>query len=251
MLDTILADTRTRVEALKRSGLISEPSPRSTQRSFLEALSGGGLSVIAEVKRRSPSRGHLADIADPVAQALRYRGAQALSVLTEPTHFSGFPEDLRRIAAAVTVPVLRKDFILDPIQVWETAELGADALLLIVGALTDEDLLTLLAETRKAGLEALVEVHNEAEVHRALEAGALIVGVNNRDLASFDVDLATAEALAPLLVDVPVRVAESGISDRAGAVRMERAGYQAVLVGEALVAAGDPASVISEIRGAS
>jgi indole-3-glycerol phosphate synthase len=249
VLDTILADTRTRVEALKRSGLISEPPSRTTRRSLFEALSGEGLSVIAEIKRRSPSRGRLAEIADPVAQALRYQGAQAVSVLTEPNHFSGSPEDLRRIASVVTVPVLRKDFILDPIQIWETAELGADALLLIVGALTHGELRDLLAETSRAGLEALVEVHNSAEITQALAVGAQMIGVNNRDLASFDVDLAVAEALAPQLVDVPVRVAESGIVDRAGAVRMERAGYQAVLVGEALVAATDPAALIAEIRG--
>lgn len=249
MLETILADTRVRIVALKTSGRVFTPRVGTRRRSLGEALKGDGLSVIAEVKRRSPSRGHLAEIADPAAQANKYLGAAAISVLTEPVHFSGSEDDLERVAAAVTIPVLRKDFILDPIQVPETAAMGADALLLIVGALTDQELIGLLDATAEFGLEALVEVHDETEAKRALAAGAEVVGVNNRNLSTFEVDLTTAETLAPILADAPVRVAESGINGREEAVRMKAAGYDAILVGEALVRSDDPARFIEELKG--
>ena len=208
------------------------------------------MSVVAEVKRRSPSRGELAGALDPAAQSAAYQegGAAAISVLTEPEFFAGSLADLAAVAGAVDVPVLRKDFIVDPAQIWESVIHGADAVLLIVAVLDDDELTSLLAEAEGAGLDALVEVHAAAEAERAIEAGARIVGVNNRDLTSFDVDLSTAESLAGLVEAAPVRVAESGIFDGDDAARMAAAGYHAVLVGEALVRAGDPAALVAELR---
>lgn len=217
---------------------------------FPTAIAGPGLAVIAEVKRRSPSRGAIDLDLDPVQQATRYveGGAAAVSVLTEEHHFAGSPEDLKAVAAAVTAPVLRKDFVVHPMQVWEARLWGASAVLLITAILTDNELRGLRAEAETLGLSALVEVHDEEEAHRALRSGASIVGVNNRDLNTFAVDLSTAERLRPVLDDAVLTVAESGIwtSDDAG--RMRDAGYDGVLVGEALVRADDPAVLIGDLR---
>ena len=208
--------------------------------------------MIGEVKRRSPSRGVLAAGLDPWRQARIYEqaGAAAVSVLTEPEHFGGSNHDLSTVAEAVGIPVLRKDFILDPAQVWESARIGADAVLLIVAILDDRQLGQLLEETARAaaGLAALVEVHNPGEARRALGAGARIVGVNNRDLRDFTVDLGTARQLAPLLSEAAVRVAESGIHTPAQAAEMAQVGYDAILVGEALVKAPRPAELVSQMR---
>jgi indole-3-glycerol phosphate synthase len=254
MLDEIVAATRRRLpELIDRQASFEElaagmpPAP-----AFRAALTTDGIAVIAEVKRRSPSRGDLDPGLDPVAQAARYAagGAAAVSVLTEPDYFSGSPDDLAAVAAAVTVPLLRKDFIVHPVQIWEARSLGASAVLLIVAILDREGLTDLLAVTKEAGLHALVEVHDADEAEVALSAGAEIVGVNNRNLADFTVDLATAEKVAPLLADVPVTVAESGVFTGADAARMAAAGYDAVLVGEALVRAPDPAALVRELGGA-
>ncbi len=251
MLDGILASTARRI-----AQLATEPRPSSRSsgavRGFASALSTPGLGVIGEVKRRSPSRGVLAAGLDPVRQALIYQraGAAAVSVLTEPDHFGGSNQDLRNVAEAVTIPVLRKDFILDPAQIAESARIGADALLLIVAILEDRQLAELLAATKQAGLTALVEVHNADETERAIGAGATVVGVNNRDLSDFTVDLGTALDLAPLLNEVEASIAESGISTPAQAARMAEAGYDAILVGEALVRAPDPGGLVSAMRGA-
>lgn len=208
-----------------------------------------GLSVIAEVKRRSPSKGDLALGLDPATQAELYSagGAAAVSVLTEPGFFGGSNDDLVAVREACPLPVLRKDFTVSAAQVWEARAIGADAVLLIVAALTDDELLRFLGEAADAGLAALVEVHTGAEAERALAAGATLIGVNNRDLATFTVDLGTAERVAPLL-DGVVRVAESGIGDPQDAARMARAGYDAVLVGESLVRSEDPAGFIGRLR---
>lgn len=208
-----------------------------------------GLSVIAEVKRRSPSKGDLALGLDPATQAELYSagGAAAVSVLTEPAFFGGSNDDLVAVREACPLPVLRKDFTVSAAQVWEARAIGADAVLLIVAALTDDELLRFLGEAADAGLAALVEVHTGAEAERALAAGATLIGVNNRDLATFTVDLGTAERVAPLL-DGVVRVAESGIGDPQDAARMARAGYDAVLVGESLVRSEDPAGLIGRLR---
>lgn len=247
MLERILAATRERIGALPpEPELRARAADASPVRDLVSALTVDGLSVIAEVKRRSPSRGDLDPGLDPSHQAGLYAegGAAAVSVLTEPDFFSGSDDDLRAVRATVPVPVLRKDFTLDARQVWEARAIGADAVLLIVAALDDDDLRRLQDAAREAGLAALVEVHDEAEAERALAAGARIVGVNNRDLATFDVDLATAERIGPMLSDVPVRVGESGVFTAADAARMAAAGYHAVLVGESLVRAEDPASLI-------
>jgi indole-3-glycerol phosphate synthase len=206
--------------------------------------------VIAEIKRRSPSRGELNMGVDPVAQAGAYEsgGAAAISVLTEPDYFSGSLGDLEAVRAAVSLPVLRKDFIVDPRQVAESRAVGADAVLLIVASLEEADLAYLLGECDRVGIEALVEAHNEAEAAIAVRAGAKIIGVNNRDLRTFQTDLAVAERVAPSLGGDRVLVAESGVSSAAGAARMANAGYSAILVGEALVTADDPAALIGELR---
>ena len=207
MLDDILAATRARIAGLDEAGLRAQAGDLPEVRSLESALAGPGLSVIAEIKRRSPSRGDLAAGLDPARQAEAYEegGAAAISVLTEPEFFSGSLGDLAEVRRHVRIPVLRKDFILAASQVWESRVAGADALLLIVAALTDAELRSLIEETTTAGLEALVEVHTAREAERAMAAGARIVGVNNRDLATFNVDLATAESLAPAVAPAPVR----------------------------------------------
>ncbi|HSJ34016.1 MAG TPA: indole-3-glycerol phosphate synthase TrpC [Acidimicrobiia bacterium] len=253
MLDEIVAATRRRLPAVldRQAGFESLAADMPPASSFRNALRSDGISVIAEVKRRSPSRGDLDPELNPVAQAVRYAagGAAAVSVLTEPEYFSGSPDDLATVAATLSVPVLRKDFIVHPAQIWEARGLGASAVLLIVAALGREELGGLLEVCRQAGVDALVEVHDADEVAVALAAGAEIVGVNNRNLADFTVDLATSEHLAPLLADVAVTVSESGISTAADAARMRAAGFNAVLVGEALVRSPDPAALVRELRG--
>ena len=252
MLDGILSSTRRRIAQLSVESQPLDPASGAV-RDLASALAAPGLGVIGEVKRRSPSRGALATGLDPVRQALIYQqaGAAAVSVLTEPEHFGGSNQDLRSVTDAVGIPVLRKDFILDPSQVWESARIGADALLLIVAILDDRRLAELLEVTARAGLAALVEVHSAEEACRAVEAGAQIVGVNNRDLRNFTVDLGTALSLAPFLTDVEASVAESGISTPAHATRMAEAGYDAILVGEALVRSPDPGGLVSAMRGDS
>lgn len=253
MLAEIVAATRRRLPELtdRTESIMAAASRLPAPPSFRRALEAPAMSVIAEVKRRSPSRGDLAPNLDPPAQAARYAagGAAAVSVLTEPEYFSGSPEDLAAVAGVVDIPVLRKDFIVHPAQVWEARALGASAVLLIVAVLDRYELASLLAVSAEAGLDPLVEVHDAAEAHIAVDVGAEIVGVNNRDLTDFTVDLATAEAVAPLLAEVPVTIAESGIFTGADAARMAAAGYDAVLVGEALVRAPDPTTLVREMRG--
>ena len=206
------------------------------------ALRAPGLALIAEVKRASPSRGALADIPDPAALAVAYErgGASAVSVLTEQRRFGGSLADLDAVRAAVSVPVLRKDFTVDPYQVWEARAHGADIVLLIVAALDDTQLADLLALTRTLGMTALVEVHDEGETQRAVDAGASVIGVNARNLKTLEVHPDTFGALVPLVPPTHVLVAESGISGPADASRYAAQGAGAVLVGEALVTGGDP-----------
>lgn len=252
VLSDILESTQSRVRQLSDSPPTNQPSLSvfSTV-SFQETLSGPGLSVIAELKRRSPSRGQLWSDPDPVPRARQYiqGGAAAISVLTEPDFFSGSPDDLTQVKREVPVPVLRKDFIIDSLQVTESKQMGADALLLIVAALDKIQLAELLEECRSQQIEALVEVHDEAELERTLEVGAELIGVNCRDLNTFTVDLSTAERLAPRLEGAKLKVAESGIRTREDMERMGDAGYQAVLVGESLVTSPDPVQVLSELQG--
>jgi indole-3-glycerol phosphate synthase len=206
------------------------------------ALRRPGLSLIAEVKRSSPSKGALAEITDPAALAADYEagGATAVSVLTERRRFRGSLDDLDAVRKAVRIPVLRKDFIVEDYQVHEARAHGADLVLLIVAALPQADLVRLQALVRDLGMTALVEVHDEQEAGRALEAGATVVGVNARNLKTLDVDPGTFSRLAPLLPDDVVTVAESGVAGPADAARYAAEGADAVLVGEALVTGGEP-----------
>jgi indole-3-glycerol phosphate synthase len=238
-----LQDRAASIEALARR--------REPARDFLGVLAEPGTSVIAEVKRASPSRGPIDTGLDPTALALEYGrgGAAAISVLTEPLHFRGSLEDLSAVRRVVEVPVLRKDFLVDPVQIWEARAAGADAVLLIVAALDDARLADLLVVTHATGMESLVEVHTEAEIERARAAGARVLGVNNRDLKTFEIDLSTAERLAPLVVGETVSVAESGIWTQADARRMRSAGYDAVLVGESLVRAPDRGALLAGFQG--
>ena len=250
-LAPILADAERRAKKLKLEALQEEAYGAPEPPSFEAALLAPGLSVIAEVKRRSPSRGALAEALDPGEQAAKYGtgGAAAISVLTEPDHFDGSNEDLVAVRSVVDVPVLRKDFTVSEKQIWEAKGIGASAILLIVSALDQQKLETFLDVAADVGVDALVEVHDGEEARRASDAGARIVGVNNRDLTTFEVDLSRSEELRPLLDDAAVRVAESGIWTGEDARRMVDAGYEAVLVGEALVRADDPATLIGQLRG--
>jgi indole-3-glycerol phosphate synthase len=249
MLSEIIAATARRIGA----GGILRAGEGPEKRAFAAALEPAGLQVIAEIKRRSPSRGDLNVGLDPARQARAYAagGAAAISVLTEPDYFGGSIEDLEAVRAAVDLPVLRKDFIIDQRQVEESRAAGADALLLIVAGLSPVMLGTLLRECDVVGIEALVEAHDEHEAKVARDAGAQIIGINNRDLRTFATDLAVAERVAQHLGSSTVKVAESGVSNAAGAARMAAAGFDAILVGEALVTAPDPSGLIAELRAAA
>jgi indole-3-glycerol phosphate synthase len=220
-------------------------------RDFAGALAARGqpARIVAEVKRASPSAGAIARGLDAVAQARRYAaaGAAAISVLTDGPGFGGSLDDLAGVRAAVPTPLLRKDFVLDRYQLLEARLFGADAALLIVAALREDALSRLVAESEALGLAALVEVHDAAEVEVALRAGARLVGVNNRNLSTFEVDLAVSERLLPMLPDPVKGVAESGVRSAADARRLRRAGAANLLVGEALVRALDPGKLIAEL----
>jgi indole-3-glycerol phosphate synthase len=249
MLGAILLDAERRAAAARSryDDHRAKAESAAPARGFAAALRSARPTVIAEVKRRSPSKGVLAPGLDAPAQARRYAagGAAAVSVLTDPDHFDGSLDDLSAVARAVDLPVLRKDFLLDPAQVWESRAYGADAVLLIVAVLGAEALAAMLEVTAAAGTDALVEVHDPAEAEAALEAGATLIGVNNRDLTTFDTDLGVAARLAPMLqASHLVSVAESGVSDPESAALMWRYGYDAILVGEALVTAADPGELL-------
>ncbi|MBD3401907.1 indole-3-glycerol phosphate synthase TrpC [candidate division GN15 bacterium] len=205
-----------------------------------------GLALIAEIKRRSPSRGALADVIDPAHRARLYQqaGAAAVSVLTDQRFFNGSIIDLQLARAAVSLPVLRKDFILTEYQVFESRAIGADAILLIVAALRPDELADLHHLAHRLGLEVLMEVHDEAELHIALEAGATILGVNNRNLDTFEVDLATTERLRRLIPADRVCVAESGIHTSEDTRRLRAIDVDAILVGESLMTADDVAAQV-------
>lgn len=227
---------------------LATPAPQGR---FVAALSTPGLSVIAEVKRASPSRGRIAGIPDPVALADAYAagGAAAISVLTEPLHFLGSPADLQAVARGV-VPVLRKDFVVDVRQIWEARAWGASACLLIVAMHpTEAALAPLIAACEALGLAALVEVHDAGECDVALAAGATIVGVNHRNLRDFSIDMGLFGALRPRIPAGVLAVAESGIHDAATAARMVEAGADAILVGEHLARDVDPAAALRALRG--
>lgn len=208
------------------------------------------MSVIAEVKRRSPSKGDIRVDLDPAKLAKQYQDGHAscISVLTDEPHFGGSASDLVSARQAVALPVLRKDFTVDDRDVMDAAVMGADAVLLIVAALSDEELLRFVALAGTLGLAALVEVHDEVELRRALAAGSTLIGVNQRDLRTFEVDVRRAERVAALLPSHVVAVAESGIVGAADAQRCAQAGYRAVLVGEHLVRSTNPLVALDELR---
>ena len=215
----------------------------------IAALRGDGVNVIAEVKRASPSRGPLAAIDDPASLARKYvqGGAAAISVLTEGRRFQGSLADLAAVRAAVDIPILRKDFIVTSYQLWEARAYGADLALLIVAALDDEALISLIERAQSLGLCALVEVHNEEETSRALAAGARVVGINARNLKTLDVDPAVFGRIAPMVPGEVVLVAESGIRSARDLVTYASSGADAVLVGEALVTGGDPQAAVGDL----
>jgi indole-3-glycerol phosphate synthase len=224
-------------------------SERPEQRPFGEALVRPGLSVIAEFKRRSPSAGQIRDGASPaeIAQAYEAGGAAALSVLTDEAHFGGSLADLEAARAACELPVLQKDFVVDRYQLYEAAISGADAVLLIVAALDGEALGALHSEARGLDLDCVVEVHKESELETALTADADVIGINNRNLDDMSVDVQTT---FELITDVPAGktvVSESGIAERATLEELERVGVDAVLIGEALMRADDPAAKVREL----
>jgi indole-3-glycerol phosphate synthase len=208
-----------------------------------------GVTVIAEVKRSSPSKGALAAIADPAALASDYEagGAAMISVLTEQRRFGGTLEDLDAVRAAVDIPVLRKDFIVSSYQLWEARAHGADLALLIVAVLEQEALVSLIERAASMGLSTLVEVHDEAEAVRAVAAGARIVGVNARDLRTLEVDRSIFPRVAPSIPDRVVKVAESGVRGTHDLIEYARAGADAVLVGESLVTGRDPRAAVNEL----
>lgn len=240
------ADDRRSLEALAEAAGGVGPA-----RGFAAALTAGDrLAVIAEVKRRSPSKGPLAEGLDPASLARAYAagGAACLSVLTDEDHFGGSATDLRAARAAVGIPVLRKDFTVAERDVYDARIMGADALLLIVAALGDDELEHLHHLAVQLGLDVLLEVHDEAELARALRVNPTMVGVNQRDLVTFEVDQARAVRLAPAIPAGVVRVAESGVRGRDDATALRAAGYDAVLVGEHLVRADDPREAVSDLR---
>jgi len=254
-LEGILArkrdEVRARREARPERELAAAARDRPPPLDLAGALAARGepARVIAEVKRASPSAGAIARGLDAVEQARRYAaaGAAAISVLTDGPGFGGSLEDLAAVRAAVATPLLRKDFVVDRYQLVEARAHGADAALLIVAALPPDELGRLLGECQALGLGALVEVHDRAELDVALSAGARVVGVNNRNLHTFAVDLATSEELLPLLPPGVKGVAESGVRTAADARRLRAAGAANLLVGEALVRAADPGALIREM----
>jgi indole-3-glycerol phosphate synthase len=251
VLDRILDETRAEVQRRKQAAAPSagERSLPPAGRSLSAALRREGIGVIAEFKRRSPSAGTLragADVGEMLG-AYAEGGAIAASILTEEPNFGGRLEDLEQARAVCDLPLLRKDFIVDPFQLHEARAAGADAVLLIVAALSAPELAALHAEARELGLEALVEVHDEAEARVALDAGAEIVGVNNRDLRDFSVDVGRTERVLQAIGGDVLVVSESGIARAEQLERLQSCGVHGVLVGELLMRASDPAGALREL----
>jgi indole-3-glycerol phosphate synthase len=252
-LDGILEGVRADLAA--REALVPLPDIKARAKAAREArdavaaLKRPGVGVIAEVKRSSPSRGALATISDPAALAADYEagGAAAISVLTEQRRFGGSLDDLRAVRAAVDIPVLRKDFVVSPYQVYEARAYGADLVLLIVAALDQPTLAGLHDCVTRLGMTALVEVHDEAELMRALDAGAKVIGVNNRDLTTLQVDTTTFARIAPEIPAGVVSIAESGVTGPHDVLGYAACGAHAVLVGEALVTRGDPRTAVADL----
>jgi indole-3-glycerol phosphate synthase len=253
VLDDILTGVRADLAVRQQRTPLDELKDRAVRgpecHNPMRLLSADGVAVIAEVKRSSPSKGALAAIADPAALAADYEsgGAAVISVLTEQRRFGGSLEDLVAVRRAVDIPVLCKDFIVSSYQLWEARVFGADLALLIVAALDQNALVSLIERAVSLGLTPLVECHTRDEVGRAVDAGATIIGVNARDLRTLEVDRRVFAALAPLIPDGIVRVAESGVRGPHDVIEYARAGADAVLVGESLVTGRDPRSAVADL----
>ncbi|NDL55462.1 indole-3-glycerol phosphate synthase TrpC [Phytoactinopolyspora mesophila] len=249
ILDGVRADLAGRQEQVPLSELKALTSKQPPARDPLPLFRSPGVAVIAEVKRSSPSKGSLAEISDPAALATDYEagGAVAISVLTEQRRFGGTLDDLRAVRNVVEVPVLRKDFIVSSYQLWEARACGADLALLIVAALEQTALVSLIERAESIGLTPLVEAHTADEVKRAADAGARVIGINARNLKTLKVDTKTFHRLAPEVPDGVVRIAESGVSGPHDVIELAQAGADAVLVGESLVTGKDPRSAVADL----
>jgi indole-3-glycerol phosphate synthase len=254
MLDKIIAQKKEEVEQRKKVAPLAYLQERiARQKPLLDlapALKGDQIRLIAEVKKASPSQGMLSPNFNPIELAQTYAeggGAAAISVLTEANYFMGSIEHLAAIKEVVGLPLLRKDFIFDPYQLYESRAYGADALLLIVAILSQEQLKELVSLSHSLGLRCLVEVHNEGEVERAVLSEAEIIGINNRDLNTFTVDINTTRRLQPLIPQERIVVSESGIKNKRDIEKLGKWGVDAILVGEALVTAGDVRSKMKEL----
>lgn len=248
-------EVREAAKCVSESSLRRDAEQSKGRRAFMGRLAvrgPAGMNVIAEVKRASPSRGKIKDNVDPAEFARMYEsgGAAAVSVLTDRDYFSGSPEDLKKVRAASQLPALRKDFIISPYQVYESAAMGADALLLIVRALSPELLKDLLALSAGLGLDALVETHDEDEFEIASRAGARLIGINNRDLATFTTDISTSIRVSEKAAPGQVLVAESGIHTRSDIERLLEAGIWNFLIGESLMRSQDPVMLLRTLHGA-
>ena len=249
ILDGVRADLADRQRAMPLEQLKELAAKAPSPRDVMPAFAGPEVSVIAEVKRASPSKGALAAIADPAALAVDYEagGAAVISVLTEQRKFGGSLEDLAAVREAVSVPVLRKDFIVSSYQLWEARAHGADMALLIVAALEQNALVSLVERAASIGLVPLVEVHTKAELDRAIDAGATVLGINARNLATLEVDRRVFASLAPLVPAGVVKIAESGVRGTHDLLAYAAAGADAVLVGESLVTGRDPKSAVADL----
>jgi len=251
ILDEIVRHKREEVDRKKAARPAFDLKELSPARDFESSLRGGPLSVIAEIKQRSPSRGIIRADAEPadIAGIYETHGAAAISVLTDETCFGGKDEYLSRVKEVTTIPILRKEFIIDPYQIYESKTLGADAILLIAAILDRVQIGDFLQLAEEAGLSCLVEVHTEDEMEMVLKIGARIIGINSRDLTTMTVDITTPLRLRRLLPGDVIVVGESGIQDREDMVRFEEAGFDAVLIGETLMRAPDIGVKLKELLG--
>lgn len=253
VLDSIIEGVLEDVEhrSIPMSQLKAQLSDAGDLRGALQALTGTEMKIISEVKRASPSKGDLGEILQPARLAAQYEsgGASVISVLTEERRFKGSIKDFTEVRQEVSIPMLRKDFIVTEYQVIESRVLGADLLLLIVAGLSQSQYCDFHQMANELGMDVLVEIHNEEELERALEANPTIVGVNSRNLKTLDVDPRAFDQLLPMIPSGIIKVAESGISERSEVAHVEELGADAILVGETLVRAGDPIAAISRLLG--
>jgi indole-3-glycerol phosphate synthase len=249
ILEGVRADLAARQRAVPLDRLKKAAAEAAASRNPVSVLKGADVAVIAEVKRASPSKGAMAAIADPAALARDYEagGASVISVLTEPRRFGGSLEDLAAVREAVRVPLLRKDFVVSSYQLWEARAYGADMVLLIVAALEQNALVSLVERALSIDLVPLVEVHTDAELARALDAGAAVIGVNARNLATLEVDRSVFARLAPQIPERVVKIAESGVRGPHDLLAYAAAGADAVLVGESLVTGKDPRAAVADL----